>query len=139
METKTQSSISKSKGARFSPAATSCQFDQLYLSQSFGETISEAGKNIRYHSLVLTSCSSAMSRSQYGGDVQRAGWWKCWGQLFLWYYITLAMSPAASSFGSPAFSTILSCPVELLIFFFFFSVFLSFSMFLLFAITKVTS
>ena len=60
-----------------------------------------------------------MSGSQYG-DVQRAGWWKCWGQLFLWYYIILAMSPAACSFGSPAFSTILSCPVELLIFFFFF-------------------
>ena len=79
-----------------------------------------------------------MSGSQYG-DVQRAGWWKCWGQLFLWYYIILAMSPAACSFGSPAFSTILSCPVELLIFFFFFSVLLSFSTFLLFAITKVTS
>lgn len=92
----------------------------LYLSQSFGVTISEAGKKIRWHSFVLTSRSSAMSGSQYGGDVQRAGWWKCWGHLLLWYYISLAMSPAACSFGSPAFSTILSCPVELLIFFSFF-------------------
>lgn len=69
METRTQSSISKSKGARFSPTATSCQFDQLYLSQNFGMTISEAGKKIRLHSFVLTSCSSAMSGC--------AVWWRC--------------------------------------------------------------
>ena len=69
METRTQSSISKSKGARFSPTATSCQFDQLYLSQNFGVTISEAGKKIHSHSFVLTSCSGAMSEC--------AVWWRC--------------------------------------------------------------
>lgn len=61
METRTQSSISSQKEPDSLPTPTSCQFDQLYLSQSFGVTTSEAGKKIRWHSFVLTSGSSAMS------------------------------------------------------------------------------
>lgn len=51
------------------------------------------------------------------------------------YGMTLAVNSGAHSFDSPAFSSVLSCPVELLIFFF--SVLLSLSPFLLFATTKV--
>ena len=100
METRTQCSISKSKGARFSPTATSCQFDQLYLSQNFGVTISEAGKKIHSHSFVLMSCSSAMSECAVWRRCSKGRLVEVLGPVVLWYCITLAMSPAACSFGS---------------------------------------
>lgn len=54
------------------------------------------------------------------------------------YGMTLAVNPAAHSVDSPVFPSIPSCPVELLIIFFF-SVLLSLCQFLLLAITKLTS
>ena len=48
METRTQSSISKPKGARYFTTTTPCQFGQLFLAQDLDVTIGEeAGKKIR--------------------------------------------------------------------------------------------